>query len=49
MNDQHVLALVETIHGADFNAVHVFAFNAIIVDDIGHLLTLNASFRGFCS
>jgi hypothetical protein len=49
VNDQHVLALVETIHGANLDAVHVFAFDAIIVDDIGHLLTLNVSFRGFCS
>src|SRR5262249_32056536 len=44
MNDQHVLALVETIHGANLDAVHVFALDAIIVDDIGHLLTLNVSF-----
>jgi hypothetical protein len=41
MDDQHVLALVETIHGADFDAVHVFTFDAIIVDDVGHLLALN--------
>jgi hypothetical protein len=36
MDDQHVLALIEAIHGADLDAVHVFAFDAIIVDDIGH-------------
>jgi hypothetical protein len=45
MDDQHVLALVEAVHGADFDAVHVFAFNAIVVDDIGHLHTLNGLFR----
>jgi hypothetical protein len=44
MNDQHVLALVEAIHGADLNAVHVFTFYAIVVDDIGHLHTLNRLF-----
>ena len=36
VNDQHVFALVEAIHGADFNAVHIFAFNAVIIDDVGH-------------
>jgi hypothetical protein len=44
MDDQHVFALVETVHGADFDAVHVFAFDAIVVDDIGHLNTLNGLF-----
>jgi hypothetical protein len=43
VDDQHILALVETVHGADFNAVHVFAFDAIVVDDIGHLHTLNVT------
>src|SRR5882757_6690256 len=28
MDDQHVLALVETVDGADFNAVGIFAFDA---------------------
>ena len=37
VNDQHVFALVEAIHGADFNAVHIFAFNAVIIDDVGHV------------
>jgi hypothetical protein len=36
MNDEHVLALVEAIYGADFDAIHVFASNAAIVDDVGH-------------
>jgi len=45
VDDQHVLALVKTIDGADFNAVHVFAFDAIVVDDIGHLHTLDARFE----
>jgi hypothetical protein len=36
MNDQHVLALIETIDGANFDAVHVLAFDAIFDDDVGH-------------
>src|SRR5207248_11122991 len=39
VDHQHVLALVEAIHGADFHAIHVFAFDAIVVDDVGHRLT----------
>src|ERR1700683_2723391 len=45
MNDEHVLALVEAINRADFHAVHVFAFDAIVVDDVGHWHTLNALLR----
>src|SRR5271169_1052867 len=44
VDDQHVFALVEAIHGADFNAVHVFAFDTIVVDDVGHIHTLNGLF-----
>ena len=36
-DDEHVLALVETIHWAHLDAVHCFATNALIVDDVGHL------------
>src|SRR5262249_19763964 len=36
MDDQHVLALVEAIHRAYFHAVRVFAFDAVVVDDVGH-------------
>jgi hypothetical protein len=36
MNDQHVLAFVETVHGADFHAVGILAGDAIVGDDIGH-------------
>jgi hypothetical protein len=36
MNHKHVLALVEAIYRADFDAVHVFAFDAVFDDDIGH-------------
>src|ERR1700683_650816 len=41
MNYEHVFALVETIDGAHFHALHVFASDALVVDDIGHWHTLN--------
>src|SRR6516225_1704477 len=37
MDDEHVLALVEAVHGAHLDAVHGFAANAAIVDDVGQL------------
>ena len=37
VDDQHVLAFVEAIHGAHGDTVHGFATNAAIVDDIGQL------------
>src|SRR6202035_3019653 len=37
MDDQHVLALVETIHGADFYTIHQLTFDATLIDYIGHL------------
>jgi hypothetical protein len=36
MDHKHILALVEAIHGADFDAIHVFALDAVFDDDIGH-------------
>ena len=36
MNDQHVLALVETVHGADLHAIHIFATDAGLCDNVGH-------------
>src|ERR1700692_3803876 len=30
MNDEHVLALVEAVHRTHFDAIHVFAFDAIV-------------------
>ena len=37
MNHQHVFALVETIDGADLHAVHQFALDATLVDNVGQL------------
>ena len=36
VDDEHVLALVEAVHGADFDAVHVLALDAGFGDDVGH-------------
>jgi hypothetical protein len=36
MDDEHVLALVEAVHGAHFDAVHVLALDAGFGDDVGH-------------
>jgi hypothetical protein len=36
MNDEHVLALVETVHWADLDTVCVLATNAALVDDVSH-------------
>jgi hypothetical protein len=36
MDDEHVLALVETIDRAHLDTVHIFALDAIFRDDVGH-------------
>jgi hypothetical protein len=36
MDDEHVLALVETIDGAHFDAVHELASDTALGDDVGH-------------
>ncbi|GCC47638.1 hypothetical protein chiPu_0031496, partial [Chiloscyllium punctatum] len=36
MDDQHVLALVEAIDGADLDAVGIFTLDAGFSDDVGH-------------
>ena len=43
VDDQHVFTLVETVHGADFDAVGIFAFDAGFSDDVSHpgLRTVN--------
>src|SRR5262249_47851199 len=46
VDHEHVLALVETIHGAHLDAVHGFAANAALVDDIGQLSNLPADRSG---
>ncbi len=46
MDDEHILALVEAIHGAHSDAVHGFAANAGLVDDVGQLSNLSADRSG---
>ena len=36
VNDEHILAFIETIDRTDLDAVHVFALDAVFDDDIGH-------------
>ena len=36
VDHQHIGALIEAIHGANFNAVGIFAFDAYFGDDISH-------------
>jgi hypothetical protein len=46
VDDEHVLALVEAVHGADFDAVHGFAADAALVDNVGQLNALSADRSG---
>src|SRR6056297_675627 len=46
VDHQHVLALVETVHRADFHTVGVLAGDAIVGDDIGHGKTLVLRSKG---
>jgi hypothetical protein len=36
MDDEHVLAFIEAVDGANLDAVHVFAADAVVRDDVGH-------------
>src|SRR5438034_947774 len=46
VDDEHVLALVEAVHGAHFDAVHGFAANAALVDDVRQLSVLSTDRSG---
>jgi len=46
VDHEHVLALVETIHGAHLDAVHDFAANAAVIDDVGQSCVLSADCSG---
>jgi len=41
VDHEHVLALVEAIHGADFHTIHQLAFDAALVDYVGQLSVLS--------
>jgi hypothetical protein len=36
VDDKHVLAFIEAVNRANFDAVHEFALDAVFIDDIGH-------------
>src|SRR5690606_39068576 len=36
VNHQHVLALVETVYGANFDTILILALNAVLGNDVGH-------------
>src|ERR1700736_2158542 len=42
VDDEHILTLVEAIHRAHLDTVHVLAANATLVDDVGQLSLLPA-------
>ena len=46
VDDEHVFALVEAVHRAHFDAVHRFAPNTCLVDDVGQLSVLSADRSG---
>jgi len=46
VNNKHVFALVEAIHRAYLDAVHNFATNAALIDDVGQLSVPSANRRG---
>ena len=46
VDHKHVLTLVETIHGAYLDAVHGFAANAALIDDVGQSCVLSADRSG---
>jgi hypothetical protein len=40
MDDEHVLTLVEAVHGTNFHAIHIFALDAVFRDDVSHVMRL---------
>src|SRR5271166_4311768 len=46
MDDEHVLAFVEAVHRAHFDAIHNFAANAVLVDDKSQLSVPSADRSG---
>jgi hypothetical protein len=46
VDDEHVLALVEAVHGANLHAIHQLALDAAFVDDVGQLSVLSADRSG---
>jgi hypothetical protein len=36
VDHQHVFAFIEAIYRTNFHAIHIFAFDAVFSDDVGH-------------
>jgi hypothetical protein len=36
VDDEHVLAFVETVDRTDLDTVHILALDAVVGDDVGH-------------
>jgi hypothetical protein len=45
VDDEHVLAFIEAVDGADLDAVHVLALDAVFCDDVSHSLVVYLSSR----
>jgi hypothetical protein len=37
VDDEHVVAFIEAVDGADLDAVHVLTLDAVFGDDVSHL------------
>src|SRR6476660_9075618 len=46
VDDEHVLTLVEAVHGANLHAIHQLALDATLVDDVGQLTVLSVGRSG---
>jgi hypothetical protein len=42
VDDEHVLALIETVNRTYFDTVHVFTFDTAFIDDVGQLSLLRS-------
>jgi hypothetical protein len=45
MDDEHVLAFIEAVYGADLDAIHILATDASFGDDVGHSINTPLKFR----
>jgi hypothetical protein len=41
VNDEHVLAFIEAVDWTDLDAVHVFALDAVVGDDVSHRVSFS--------
>jgi hypothetical protein len=41
VDDEHIFALIEAVHGAHLDTIHILALDAALVDDVGQLSVLS--------